>query len=92
MKRVQELIKRSALAKDAGILIHKPSNMFYLSGYTGEGLLVITHETRAIVTDFRYVEQAQARRPAGQSIITKDVNHAQLANPLLQRLKTAVWG
>ena len=66
MKRVQELIKHSTLAADAGILIHKPSNMFYLSGYTGEGLLVITHETRAIVTDFRYVEQAQREAPGWQ--------------------------
>lgn len=94
MKRVQELIKHSALAADAGILIHKPSNMFYLSGYTGEGLLVITHKTFAIVTDFRYVEQAQVQAPGwAVHAITNEVNHAQLANQLLQQdgVKTALF-
>lgn len=40
-------------------LIHNPSNMRYLSGYTGEGLLVISKNEQAIVTDFRYTEQAE---------------------------------
>lgn len=44
-------------------LIHNPSNMRYLSGYTGEGLLVIGQGTLAIVTDFRYTEQAQQEAP-----------------------------
>jgi len=39
-------------------LIHNRSNMRYLSGYTGEGLLVISPAIRAVVTDFRYTEQA----------------------------------
>jgi len=85
MNRVQELVKAAALSADAGILIHKPSNMFYLSGYTGEGLLVITDDLRAIVTDFRYVEQAQQQAP-GFSVhaITNEVNHAQTAAGLLK--------
>jgi len=33
--------------------------MRWLSGYTGEGLLFITEDLRAVVTDFRYVEQAE---------------------------------
>ncbi|NLX82493.1 MAG: aminopeptidase P family protein [Clostridiales bacterium] len=63
MKRIQKLIAAVALAPEAGILVHKPSNIFYLSGYTGEGLLLITGNTTAILTDFRYVEQAQQEAP-----------------------------
>jgi len=44
-------------------LIHNRSNMQYLSGYTGEGLLVISPEICAIITDFRYTEQAAQEAP-----------------------------
>ena len=37
--------------------------MFYLSGYTGEGLVLVARGISAIVTDFRYTEQAQAQAP-----------------------------
>ncbi|HSK69461.1 MAG TPA: Xaa-Pro peptidase family protein [Candidatus Limnocylindria bacterium] len=69
----------------AGILIHKPSNMFYLSGFTGEGLLVLAPGIRAIVTDFRYVEQARQQSPgfAVESVSPK-VSHAQIAARLLR--------
>ena len=45
------------------VLIHNPSNMRYLSGYTGEGLLVVAPAVCAIVTDFRYIEQAAKEAP-----------------------------
>lgn len=86
MSRVTRLFDRLSLNKDAGVIIHKPSNIFYLSGYTGEGLLVLTHNTKAVVTDFRYVEQAQAQAP-GFSVhsVSNDVSHAQLAAKLLRQ-------
>lgn len=46
-----------------GTLIHKPSNMRWLSGYTGEGLLFIAAGVCAIITDFRYTEQAEHQAP-----------------------------
>lgn len=85
MNRVSNLLQAAALATDAGILIHKPANMFYLSGYTGEGLLVIGHQLRAIVTDFRYTEQAQQQAPGFEvHTISSEVNHAQLTAKLLK--------
>jgi len=45
------------------VLIHDPSNMFYLSGYTGEGMVLIAQKVWAIITDFRYTEQAQKQAP-----------------------------
>ncbi|MCL2812011.1 MAG: Xaa-Pro peptidase family protein [Clostridia bacterium] len=44
-------------------LIHNPSNMRYLGGYTGEGLLLISPAICAVVTDFRYIEQANMEAP-----------------------------
>ena len=44
-------------------LIHNSSNMRYLSGYTGEGLLLISQAICAVVTDFRYIEQAAMEAP-----------------------------
>jgi len=51
------------LTEREGVLVYNPSNMFYLSGYTGEGLVFITHAVKAIVTDFRYTEQAENQSP-----------------------------
>lgn len=85
MSRVQHLISAVGMQADTGILIHKPSNIFYLSGYTGEGLLVLTRDMLAIVTDFRYVEQAQQQAPGfSVNAITSTVNHAQMAASLLK--------
>ena len=66
MERIGRLLRLAGLGKGEAILIHKPSNVFYLSGYTGEGLLLIAEGLSAIVTDFRYVEQAQNQAPGWQ--------------------------
>ena len=51
-----------AMQADAA-LIHRPENMRWLAGYTGEGCLFITGEARILLTDFRYVEQAHRQSP-----------------------------
>lgn len=53
--------KLRALMAERGIpaaLITKPENMRYLTGYTGEGAVYLDQSQAAILTDFRYVEQA----------------------------------
>lgn len=67
-------------------LVQKPQNMRYLTGYTGEGSLLISAEGAVILTDFRYVEQAGRQAPeakvmqyAGdvkQNDILRDLLHA----------------
>ena len=92
--RVRLLMEACELDKNAGILIHKPSNMFYLSGYTGEGLLVISRDFQAIVTDFRYVQQAGEQAPEfSVHAICNGMGHAKVtANLLLQaRIKKALF-
>lgn len=44
-------------------LIHDPINMRYLTGYTGEGCVLIAREDVVIITDFRYTEQAGRQAP-----------------------------
>jgi len=41
------------------ILITKPENRRYFSGFSGSaGMLLISHDTQSLITDFRYIEQA----------------------------------
>jgi Xaa-Pro aminopeptidase len=44
--------------------VSQPDNLFYLSGCEGmEGYLLISRQQAVMVTDFRYVEQAQRQSP-----------------------------
>jgi len=80
MSRVSRMFAAAGIGAGEGVLIHKPSNIFYLSGYTGEGLLALGEGFQAIVTDFRYTEQAERQAPGWQVLmVEKGVNHAMLA-------------
>ena len=59
------------LGEHEGVVVYDPSNMFYLSGYTGEGLVLVARGISAIVTDFRYTEQAQAQSPGFEVLMTE---------------------
>lgn len=43
----------------SAFLITNPKNVFYLSGFTGEGILISTTNLRYLITDSRYTEQAK---------------------------------
>lgn len=87
MQRAEKLMAALGLAAGQAILIHKPSNVFYLSGYAGEGLLVIAKGVHSIVTDFRYVEQAEQQAPGWQVLsIRPGISHISL---VAQRLAEA---
>ena len=83
MERTEKLLGSLDGAKAA--LLHNPSNIFYLSGYTGEGLLLVAPGIKAVITDFRYVEAAQKQCP-GFTVhaVRAGVNHVQLAYELLR--------
>ena len=63
MKRIDNLIAALALQKNEAVVLHFEPNMYYLSGYHGEGLVVVSKEIQAIITDFRYTEQAEKQAP-----------------------------
>lgn len=80
MNRVQKLLDAAHIQPGEGILIHKPSNIYYLSGYTGEGLLALGEGLSAIVTDFRYTEQAGRQAPECTChMVEKGISHEKLA-------------
>lgn len=58
MARVRQLMARMDIGEHQVVLISNPSNMFYVSGYTGEGVILAGPSGCVIVTDFRYTEQA----------------------------------
>lgn len=70
-ERAKKLLASMHLNEHEGVLVYNPSNMFYLSGYQGEGLVLITHQCCAIVTDFRYTEQAENEAPGYQVHMTE---------------------
>ena len=52
----------SAMKADAA-LVHRPENLRWIAGYTGEGCLFIAKDARIILTDSRYTEQARRESP-----------------------------
>lgn len=75
---------RSFMAKQEldSMVISKPENRRYFSGFTGSaGLLVITESTAQLITDFRYVEQASQQAPDFEV-----VRHGQLIYETISQL------
>ena len=63
------------LKLNTAVVIHDPSNMFYLTeGYAGEGLVYLSNSKKAIITDFRYVEAAEKSAP-GFEVVMTDKDH-----------------
>lgn len=85
MNRVEKFRLAAALQNNEGVIIHKPSNVYYLSGYTGEGLLVISNHLAAVVTDFRYTEQCERQAPDFSChMVGNGLGHNQIAYNLLK--------
>ena len=57
-------------------LIHRPENIRYLTGYTGEGCVFVCANETVVVTDFRYVEQAGRQAP-GLRVVSTDARHPE---------------
>ncbi len=75
MTASEKLVDLLRLTGGMGVVIHDPSNMFYLTeGYTGEGFVYLTAERRVIVTDFRYTEAAEKDAP-GFEVVMTDKDH-----------------
>ncbi|MBQ1946859.1 MAG: aminopeptidase P family protein [Clostridia bacterium] len=84
MDRTAKLLAK--LPENTAALLHNESNIFYLSGYTGEGLLLVAPGVKAVITDFRYVEAAQKQCPGFEvHAISAGVSHVKLAGQLLEK-------
>ncbi len=63
--RIEKLRREFSDLEVDGFLVSSPDNRLYLSGFTGSnGQLLITASEAALVTDFRYVEQAGSESPS----------------------------
>ena len=65
MKHLNALIDALELKtrKNACAIVHRPENIRWLSGFSGEGCLFISGDIFAVVTDFRYIEAAAREAP-----------------------------
>ncbi len=80
MNRIDAFRAEAGLKPNEGVYLTQPSNLFYLTGYTGEGILAVTSRSVAIVTDFRYTEQAEQQAPGiPVKMIRKGFGHGRLA-------------
>ncbi len=75
---------QATLAQDQAVYVTKSHHMFYLTGFTGEGAVYLSKNTCAVITDFRYVEQAQ-QQTSGCEILSigTGLSHMGHANALM---------
>ncbi len=58
-QRIQKLHEQIRQNEANAFLLSNPNNMYYFSGFTGEGYVVMSEDRQIIITDSRYVEQAE---------------------------------
>ena len=80
LNRIAAFVREAGLKDAEGAYITKPSNLYYLTGFTGEGILAVTPGDALIVTDFRYTEQAGRQAPGiPVEMVRKGADHAAIA-------------
>lgn len=83
LERLREALEARGLN---AIIVCKPENRAYLSGFTGSaGVLLVTADKAFLITDFRYVEQATAQAPHFEVVRTATTN-AALLQELMDKL------
>ena len=68
---MQRFLSAMAARAISAALIHRPENVRYLTGFTGEGCLFVSAQRQALLTDFRYVEQAARQAPSLPCVRTR---------------------
>jgi Xaa-Pro aminopeptidase len=83
--RISALIAKLKIGDLDALLITKPENRSYISGFTGSSAFIIAGQDKPyLVTDFRYVEQAHSQSP-GYTV----VRHEQAASDAIRDVATA---
>lgn len=59
LNRIQKVRQKMTERGLDALLISQNENRYYLSGFNGEGYLLITAQDTVLMTDFRYTEQAE---------------------------------
>ena len=61
----------------SNFLFTNRNNIYYFSGYSGEGMLAVKGEKTYVITDFRYTEQAQKESPKSVVIDIEGESYAK---------------
>lgn len=86
LKKFRENIFRENIEIE-GFLVTNLKNIYYLSGFDGEGLLIITKGENLLFTDSRFTEQAQKESPDFEIIIDEPSRKNSRINSLNKTLK-----
>ena len=70
-----------------GFLVSKPANVFYLSGFSGEGSLLITPGNSYLITDFRYREEAWEEARGFRAVLLGKSAPVETAARIIFRLR-----
>lgn len=86
MLNISELISLISGKKALGVLIKKPSNVYYITNFSGEGYVYFTKGGLAILyTDGRYFERALKECFAGVKIVKVKTIFKDIARDVLKR-------
>lgn len=78
-KRVNKLREKLIDAGEEAVLITSAENRFYFSGFKGSsGILLITQDEAYLMTDFRYIDQAENEAP-----FFRVINHERQPYPIV---------
>ncbi|NLB17657.1 MAG: aminopeptidase P family protein [Syntrophomonadaceae bacterium] len=81
LNNLRELMRNQGLNS---LLVTDPANVFYLASFAGDGTLLITEEEQFLVTDRRYIEQAEAESSEFAIRDIVEMDWKQLTNQLPQ--------
>lgn len=82
--RLQALRDRLAEAQLAAILVHSPPNVHYLTGFRGEGQLVVTADRAVVASDTRYKLEAESLPEGIECVFHPDGHFAGSVEALQQ--------
>lgn len=80
-KRGKKLLEKMKEQELPAFLVTRPENIYYVSGFSGSyALLLLTHKEAFLLTDFRYVQQAQREAPDFQVVKIEQQQLGELAD------------
>lgn len=90
--RLSKLRRKMAKQKTDAMIVTKPENITYLTGFTGSnGVLLVTKDRNFLLTDWRYKEQVGQEAPEVELYLCKGSGLKELAN-LVEKLQLIIVG
>ncbi len=85
--RLKKLVQYLAHKRLDAFMVTHPANVFYLSGFSGEGILLVFAGQRYLITDFRYREEAREEARGWRTVLRGRIGTMTAAANLITRLK-----